>query len=71
LPESERQLLKEDDELMKNLSETIKTCLNPRLLHNKNLSGPNFRQSTNNYRIAIEVLQISNLALTAIKNILN
>jgi hypothetical protein len=46
-------------------------CLNPRLLHNKNLSGPNFRQSANNYRIAIEVLQISNLALTAIKHLLN
>lgn len=56
---------------MKSLAETIKICLNPRLLHNKGFSGVSFRQSANNYRIAIEMLQISNLALSAIRNVLN
>jgi hypothetical protein len=56
---------------MKAFSETIKVCLNPRLLHNKGFSGLNFKQSANSYRIAIEMLQISNLALGAIRNILN
>jgi hypothetical protein len=56
---------------MKSLSETIKVCLNPRVLHNKGFSGISFRQSANNYRIAIEMLQISNLALSAVRNILS
>jgi len=56
---------------MRSLSETIKVCLNPRLLHNKGFSGTTFRQSANNYRIAIEMLQISNLALSAIRNVLS
>jgi hypothetical protein len=71
LPEEERQILKDDDDLMKSLSETIKVCLNPRILHNKGFSGSSFRQSASNYRIAIEMLQISNLTLSAIKNVLN
>lgn len=56
---------------MSKLTDTIKLCLNPRVLHNKSLTGPSFKQSANNYRIAIEVLQISNLALSSIKNNLN
>lgn len=71
MPEEDRQILKEDEELMKSFSETIKVCLNPRLLHNKGFSGISFRQSASNYRIAVEMLQISNLALGAIKNVLN
>lgn len=56
---------------MKNFAETIKICLNPRNLHNKTLTQANMRQAASTYRIAIEVLQISNLSLTALKNILS
>jgi len=57
--------------LLKLLTETIKICLNPRNLHNKGVTQSNFRQNANIYRIAIEMLQISNLALSALKNLLN
>jgi hypothetical protein len=70
-PEEERQLLIADEELLKTFAETIKVCLNPRNLHNKTLTQANFRQAANTYRTAIEVLQISNLSLTALRNILS
>ena len=52
------------------LTDSIKYCLNPRNFYNRSLSQASFRQSANNYRIAIEILQLSNLALTALKEIL-
>jgi hypothetical protein len=57
--------------MLKQLTETIKLCLNPRSLHNKGVTQANFRQNANVYRIAIEMLQISNLALSGLKNLLN
>ena len=52
------------------LTDSIKYCLNPRNFHSRGLSQANFRQSANNYRIAIEILQLSNMALGALKDIL-
>ena len=69
--EKERQILIQDEDLLKSFADTIKICLNPKILHNKGVSQANFRQSANNYRIAIEILQISNLSLSALKNILS
>ena len=69
--EKDRQILIQDEDLLRSFADTIKICLNPKILHNKGVSQANFRQSANNYRIAIEILQISNLSLSALKNILS
>lgn len=63
--ESLRTILVKDEELVASFVETVKVCLNPRSLHNK---GQLSKQGANHYRIAIEVLQISNLILGAWKD---
>ena len=56
----DRSILVNDEEVIKAILETIKNNLSPRLLHNRN---------SNIYREAIEILQISNLAMCALKNL--
>jgi hypothetical protein len=46
-------------------------CLNPRNLHNRGFTNTSSKLNSSNYRIAIEVLQISNLMLGAYKNFLS
>jgi hypothetical protein len=70
-PEDKRYILIDNDEILKGLTETIKICLNPKNLHNKGVSAATLKQSANSYRIAIEVLQITNLSLGALKGILS
>lgn len=54
---------------MKSISDTIKYCLNPKNLYIKgNINSP--KQISYNYRIGIEVLQITNLMLGAYKDII-
>jgi hypothetical protein len=55
---------------MSNISETIKVCLNPKNLYIKGNSHLSPKQVSYNYRIAIEMLQITNLMLGAYKEIL-
>ena len=55
---------------MKAVSETIKTCLNPRNLYIKGNQNFNPKNISYTYRIGIEVLQITNLMLGAYKDII-
>lgn len=57
----QRSILVNDEEVIKAILETIKTNLSPRLLHNRN---------SNIYREAIEILQISNLAMSALRTLI-
>ena len=65
LPE-ERSILVSDDEIMQEIIETVKVNLNPRVLHSNYSS--NLDRNANNYREAIEILQITNLAMSAMKD---
>ncbi len=56
--------------MMKTISETIKLCLNPRNLYIKGNTHLPQKQISYNYRVGIEVLQITNLMLGAYKEII-
>lgn len=56
--------------MMRTISETIKLCLNPRNLYIKGNTHLPQKQISYNYRVGIEVLQITNLMLGAYKEII-
>ena len=55
---------------MKAIAQTIKLCLNPRNLYIKGNPNSSPKQISYTYRVAIEVLQITNLMLGAYKDII-
>ena len=62
MEQENRSILIKDDEIIKSIVDTIKFNLSPKLLFNRN---------PNTFREAIEILQISNLMMRALKNLLN